>query len=221
MVSASHAAMSNVEALYDVKFKRRKGRHTNVSLGTQKHHLETETGTNFIKHGAAVYTAPVQKQEVSWNALSVSYDVLLLDVMVGCLINVRRCLWCGCVRPCGCWVQCCCHWFAKVLICYIEVLWIVEQSLLFVLTFVPSKTPPTYCNTHADLLMILPNARQAASSWVTLLAQAHTRLQVVRTSQPTLAVKLQMPTSRNPISALASQRVHLRLPCNARSKLAQ
>ena len=88
MVSASHAAMSNVEALYDVKFKRREGRHTNISLGTQKHHLETETGTNFIKHGAAVYTAPLQKQEVSWNALSVSYDVLLLDAFDWCMFVV-------------------------------------------------------------------------------------------------------------------------------------
>ena len=65
MVSTSHAAMSDVGALYDVKFNKREGRHTNVSLGTQKQSLETETGTNFIKHGAAVYTAPVQQQEVS------------------------------------------------------------------------------------------------------------------------------------------------------------
>ena len=82
MVSASHAAMSNVRALYDVKLKRREGRRTNISLGTQKHHLETETGTNFIKHRAAVFTAPVQKQEVSWNVLcTMCYKVLLLDVI--------------------------------------------------------------------------------------------------------------------------------------------
>ena len=69
MVSASHSAMSNVGALYNVKLEKREGRRTNISLGTEKHHLASETGTNFKKHGVVVYTGPVQNQEVSCNPI--------------------------------------------------------------------------------------------------------------------------------------------------------
>ena len=68
MVSSRRAASSDVEALHDVKYQKYGGadlRRTNLSLGTQKQHLATENGAAFLEHGAAVYTAPVQQQEVS------------------------------------------------------------------------------------------------------------------------------------------------------------
>ena len=65
MVSASHAAVRDVGAPYTVKLEKREGRHAHVSLGTEKHHLASETGATFKKHSAAVYTAPVQQQEVT------------------------------------------------------------------------------------------------------------------------------------------------------------
>ena len=92
MVSSSHAATSNVGALYDVKLQKREGtdmRRTNFSFGTQKQQLASETGTTFKKHGAVVYTAPVQKQEVSWNAFSGTFAVVPLICDYDFDISVR------------------------------------------------------------------------------------------------------------------------------------
>ena len=70
MVSSSHAATSDVNALYNVKYQKHGGadlRHTNFSLGKEKQNFASEAGATFQKHGATVYTAPVQKQKVSCN----------------------------------------------------------------------------------------------------------------------------------------------------------
>ena len=68
MVSSSHAAASDVKALYDVKFKKHEGanmRRTNFSLGTEQQKFASEAGATFQEPGSAVYTAPVKKQKVS------------------------------------------------------------------------------------------------------------------------------------------------------------
>ena len=73
MVSSSHAAASDVQALYDVKFKKHEGanmRRTNFSLGTEQQKFASEAGATFQEPGSAVYTAPVKKQKVSWDTTS-------------------------------------------------------------------------------------------------------------------------------------------------------